>query len=89
MAKINLDNIAVKVLAVEIAEQTYNVPLLTSLSFKEVKEIKTDTDVYSLLMRYIPEEIFENLKVDAINALIQMWWDESKKLSGSKKLGES
>lgn len=85
--KLNNDN-PIKVLTVDIGGNTYNVPLSVSLKFKEARAIKTPDDVFDLFLKYIPEDVLGEVTIEEVNRLVQMWWDESQKLTG-KKVGES
>lgn len=87
MAKIVLDNNTREVLEVVIGEATYNIPLGSSLSWKEANSIKTQDDVLAFFSKYIPEDVFESLSMANITVIINEW-RKATEITGGAKFGQ-
>lgn len=80
MAEITLKgkNEEIKVLKVNIGEESYSVPLSGSLSIREMKAMRDgDEDGFDFFSRYIPMEVLETLTMDEFKALNNAWREAS------------
>lgn len=82
MAKIVVDNNVKEVLEVVIGENTYNIPLGSSLSWKEIKELDTQEKMLTFFTQYIPEDVFESLSLGNITAIMNEWRKATEQASG-------
>ena len=88
MAEFTLKRIETKTLKLNIGEESYQIPLMGRLTFKEVKTLDTQEGTYAFVKKYIPDKILDSLKVEEYNQIIEIWKEESQKHTG-KKPGES
>ena len=88
MAEFTLKRVEQKTLKVNIGEESYQIPLMGSLTFKEAKTLDTQEGTYAFIKRYIPGKILDDLKVEEYNQIVNIWKEESQKHSG-KSQGES
>lgn len=77
MNEITLKSNEVKVLKVNIADKSYNIPLAKSLSLKEARAMKDDEDGLTFFAKYIPMKVLESLTVEDIANLANAWRDAS------------
>ncbi len=79
MKEITLNNNELKVLKVNIGKESYNVPLLGSLSTKEARAFTTgDTaDGFEFFGKYIPQEVLDSMTMDDFQALSEAWKEAS------------
>ena len=82
MAKIVVDNNVTEVLEVVIGDKTYNVPLGSSLSYKELKELDTNEKMLAFFIKHIPEDVFETLSFGNIAAIMNEWRKATEQASG-------
>lgn len=88
MAEFTLKPIEVKTLRINYQDDSFELPLQGSLSFKEAKMMATPEGTYAFMKKYIPEKVLEALKVEEYNKILEVYREESEKNSG-KTLGES
>ena len=88
MAEFTLKRLEKKTLKLNIGEESYQIPLLGSLTFKEAKNLDTQEGTYAFVKKYIPDKVLDNLKVEEYNQIVAIWKDESQKHAG-KNPGES
>ena len=86
--KIKLGGGSVEVLAIEIGDKTYSLPLAGSMTRKELKALTDEEAVYNLLLTHIPEEVLDTLSMNDYNQLVQAWMDATTE-SQDATLGES
>ena len=92
---INLSQNANEVLAVQIKDKTYKIPLATSLPYKKIKSLmklakqdgEEQLDAFvEFFKEYIPEDVLEELPMSALNTLAKAW---AGKTEDGQTLGES
>ena len=88
MAVFTLKRKEAKTLRVNIGENSFTIPLMGSLNWKEARLLESVEGTYSFFKKNVPEEIFESLSIDEYNELVNVWRSESEKASG-KTQGES
>ena len=76
-----------KTIKITIGEKSYQVPLQTSLPRKIIASLGDENVLYSVLRKYIPGDVLDNLTMDEYFELVQIWSEESKNALG-KPLGE-
>lgn len=86
--KIKLGGGSVEVLAIEIGDKTYSLPLAGSMTRKELKALTDEEAVYNLLLKHIPEEVLDTLSMNDYNQLVKAWMDATTE-SQDATLGES
>ena len=88
---INLSQNVNEVLAVQIKDKTYKIPLATSLPYKKIKSLmklaKQDGEdqleaFMEFFKEYIPEEVLDELPMSALNTLAKAW-------AGTKEDGQT
>lgn len=77
-----------EVLAVEIGEKTYSVPLSGSMKRKEILALDNEDAVYDMFAKHIPAEVLDNLTMDEYKQLAYAWIDANNESQGAT-LGES
>ena len=60
-----------EVLKATIGEQTYSIPLASSIPYVKLKAMRTDDAVIEFFKNYIPEEVFDTLTTDELLQLIK------------------
>lgn len=94
--ELNLNN-KIEVLRVTIGDKVYDVPLATSLPYKEVKKLmeivkKDETSQMDAFIEffklYIEPDVVDGLPISALNELAKSWSNESE-ASGGESLGKS
>lgn len=94
--ELNLNN-KIEVLRVTIGEKAYDVPLATSLPYKEVKKLmeivkKDETSQMDSFVEffkvYIDPDVIDSLPMSALGELAKAWSSESE-ASGGVSLGKS
>ena len=88
MPKLNLDNKEVEVLEVEIGENTYKIPLGSSMTRKELAELSDEDKVIGFFEKYIGADVMDTLLYGQISKLIHAWNDATEEACGLK-VGES
>lgn len=88
MAEITLTPKEVKTLKVNFGDNSFEIPMQGSLNWEEMLQIQDAIGTYNFLKEHIPAEIFNVLKVEEYNELVNLWTQESAKVSG-KTTGES
>lgn len=77
-----------EVLKVNFGEQSFSIPLGTSLPFdKMVKLSKAQGDerlqlMYELLMENIPEDIYKSLTMGEVAQIFNAWTEETQNIGG-------
>ena len=89
MREITLKNAGeIKVLKVNIGDETYSVPLSGSLSIREMRAMRDGSkDGFDFFGEYIPMEVLESLTMDEFAALNNAWKEASSEQS-SASVGE-
>lgn len=88
MAQIKIDNKQYDekdVLAINIGNKTYNMPLANCMPLKVLKKLTEDVDVetiMNILGNYIPENVLDELTVNDIKSIFESWSEASKEVSG-------
>ena len=77
----------VKTLKVNIGDDSYQIPLASSMSMKDARLVETQAGTYAYICKFIPREVLEELMVDDYNNIVNTWMKESGVTP--KKLGES
>lgn len=75
-------------LEVRIGDDSYMIPLGTSMTVKEIKALRSNDDVFAFFGKYIPKKVLENLTLDNLTQILKAWNDETERVSGVS-LGES
>lgn len=88
----------IEVINVRIGDNTYSVPLATSLPYKKVKALvklskkgseDEQLDAFvDFFKEYIPEEVIDELSISDLSLLAKSWSGASEKASGLS-VGES
>ena len=87
MREITLDQ-PKEVLQVNIADESYSIPLAGSLPFMDAMKLrKLDSEermdfVIGFIQKYIPEDVFCNLTADAVIKIFTAWSEASKESQG-------
>lgn len=63
----------VEVLEVKIGEGSYNIPLGSNMTMKQVNSIRQVEDINDFLKEYIPEDILEGLTIVQLTEIIKAW----------------
>ena len=85
MAKFVLEESpATKVLEVVIGEKSYNIPLVSALTFEEAASLETAEGTRLFIQKYIPKDILDPLTIGQYNSIVEAWKAES----GYKTAGE-
>jgi hypothetical protein len=74
-----------KVLEVVIGEESFNVPLVSELTFKEAVGLETAEGTRIFMQKYIPKKILDTLTIGQYNSIVEAWKAES----GYNTTGES
>ena len=72
-----------EVLKATIGEQTYSIPLASSIPYVQLKAMRTDDAVIEFFKNYIPEEVFDTLTTDELLQLIKAWHDATQEATGA------
>lgn len=88
MKEITLGGGEVHVLAINIGEKQYKIPLGGSMPYKKLKAIKTSDDIYGFLAEHIPEKVLDTLTVADITTIFNAWSEATKEDTGATP-GES
>lgn len=78
----------IDVLKATIGDETYSIPLATSLPYVQLKKMRTDDKVIEFFKEYIPEDVFNSLLTDELMQLVKAWNDATQEVSGAT-VGES
>lgn len=71
-----------------IGEESFQIPLMGSLSIEEAAMVETSAGTLEVLKKYIPEQIMNALKIAEFNEIVRVWKQYSEKAS-KKPVGES
>lgn len=86
------DSKKIEVLAVNIGDKTYNIPLGNCLKVKDyrkLKNLKNDEDeIFNFLAQYIPEDVMDELNLGDVTEIFNTWSKATQEASG-QTLGES
>jgi hypothetical protein len=74
-----------KVLEVVIGEESFNVPLVSELTFKEAVGLETAEGTRVFMQKHIPKKILDTLTIGQYNSIVEAWKAES----GYNTTGES
>lgn len=88
MAEFTLKRSEEKTLRINVGDDSFEMPLQGSLTWKEALSLETPQGTYAFLKKYIPDKVFNDLKVEEYNAIVEAWKTESLKHTG-KTSGES
>lgn len=77
MAKFVLEESPKNVLEVVIGEESYNVPLVGSLTFKEAASLETAEGTRAFIQKYIPKKVLDPLTISQYNSIVEAWKAES------------
>jgi hypothetical protein len=72
-------------LRINIGDESYQLPLMTSLTLEEAAMVETAEGTRSVLKKYIP--ILDELKITEMNEIVKIWRDVSYESAG-RPLGE-
>lgn len=78
----------IEVLKATIEDETYSIPLASSLPYVKLKAMRTDDKVIAFFREYIPEEVFNELTTDEVMQLVKAWNDAIQAEQGVS-VGES
>lgn len=78
----------IEVLKATIGDETYSIPLASSVPYVTLKNMRTDEKVIEFFKEYIPEDVFNGLLTDEIMQLVQAWNDATQEATGAS-VGES
>lgn len=81
MAKLVLDSKRVECLEVVIDDKSYNIPLGSTLSTKELKNMDDDA-MYDFIESHLWEGALEDLPVGMVKQLVDAWSEETAKAAG-------
>lgn len=87
MAKLVLDSKRIECLEVIIDDKSYNVPLGSTLSTKELKGMD-ESEMYKFIESHLWEGALEELPVGMVKQLMDAWIKETQKAAGLS-LGKS
>ena len=65
------------VLEVVIGEQSYNIPLVGSLTFKEAASLESAEGTRAFIQKYIPRKVLDPLTINQYNSIVEAWKTES------------
>jgi len=78
----------IEVLKATIEDETYSIPLASSLPYVKLKAMRTDEKVIEFFKEHIPEEVFNELTTDEVMQLVKAWNDATQAEQGVS-VGES
>lgn len=78
----------IEVLKATIEDETYSIPLASSLPYVKLKAMRTDEKVIEFFKEHIPEEVFNELTTDEVMQLVKAWNDAIQAEQGVS-VGES
>ena len=78
----------IEVLKATIGDETYSIPLASSVPYLILKNMRTDEKVIEFFKEYIPEDVFNGLLTDEIMQLVKAWNDATQAATGAS-VGES
>lgn len=88
MAEVILKKKQIEVLKATIGDETYSIPLASSIPYMTLKKMRTDEKVIEFFKEYIPEDVFNGLLTDEIMQLVKAWNDATQEAAGAS-VGES
>jgi hypothetical protein len=88
MAEVILKKKQIEVLKATIGDETYSIPLASSVPYLTLKNMRTDEKVIEFFKEYIPEDVFNGLLTDEIMQLVKAWNDATQEATGAS-VGES
>ena len=77
-----------EVLKATIGDNTYSIPLASSLPYVKLKAMRDNDKVIEFFKEYIPEEVFNSLLTDELMQLVKAWNDATLEATGAL-VGES
>ena len=77
MAKFVLEETPTKVLEVVIGEESYNIPLVSALTFKEAASLESAEGTRAFIEKYIPKKVLDPLTIGQYNSIVEAWKTES------------
>lgn len=75
------NNTNIEVIEVKIGKKTYKIPLAKYLPYKAIKKLRNNKDldgIVEVLSLYIPIEVLEELTMEQITQILELWSDTSK-----------
>ena len=78
----------IEVLKATIGDETYSIPLATSLPYVKLKAMRENDRVIEFFKEYIPEDVFNGLLTDELMQLVKAWNDATQEATGAS-VGES
>lgn len=75
------NNTNIEVIEVKIGKKTYKIPLAKYLPYKAIKKLRNNKDldgIVEVLSLYIPIEVLEDLTMEQITQILELWSDTSK-----------
>lgn len=88
MAEVILKKKQIEVLKATIGDETYSIPLASSVPYMVLKNMRTNETAIEFFKEYIPEEVFNSLLPDEIMQLVKAWNDATQEATGAS-VGES
>ena len=65
----------------QVIKKTYKIPLAKYLPYKAIKKLRNNKDldgIVEVLSLYIPIEVLEDLTMEQITQILELWSDTSK-----------
>lgn len=78
----------IEVLKATIGDETYSIPLASSVPYLVLKNMRTEEKVIEFFKEYIPEDVFNGLLAGEIMQLVKAWNDATQEATGAS-VGES
>ena len=88
MAELTLKPKEADVLKLSIGEESFYIPLATSLTFEEAEELKTRDGIVGFLRKYIRAEVADALTIGNWTEIMTTWTEASREAAGGLSLGE-
>ena len=86
------DSKKIDVLAVNIGDKTYNIPLGNCLKVKDYRRLKklkdNEEEMFNFLAQYIPEDVLDELTLGDVTEIFNAWTKVTEEASG-QTVGES
>ena len=86
MAELTLNN-PKETLTINYGEETFEIPLASSLTVKETKKLSETKDSMEFYAKYIPMEVLDEMTMGDFKQIDEAWTAESERVLGFK-LGE-
>ena len=76
-------------LTLHIGENSYRIPLTTSITLGEANSVRTPEGVIAFFQKYVGEDVINSLTVDQFKEMTDAWKSASDKAKEGPGLGES